>query len=164
MIFDDGMGECVFDIMGCVIGIVVMGGECVFDGLVICIDGIEFDVMIGICVFSGEVCGEGIVLFDGECCFVDEVFMVEVFVGVEFDDLCFDGILVIFILLVIGEEWIIGGCIVLVDGDMDGEIDYDVDWFIFSMVEVGLFCIYVDGFGGFFVGFVVLVIEGLFVD
>ena len=162
--FDDGTGECVPDITGCATGTVAMGGECVPDGSVICTDGTEFDATTGTCVPSGEACGEGTVLLDGECRPADEALMAEVFAGAEPDDPRFDGTPVTFTPPAIGEERTIGGCIVPADGDMDGETDYDADWFTFSTAEAGLFRIHADGLGGLSAGFAVLATEGPLAD
>jgi hypothetical protein len=153
-----GMCEAI-DGLSCATGTIAMGDECVPDGTMICVGSTTFDAASGTCVLDETACAEGTVLVAGECVLYDDTLVADIHAGAEPDDpLFFEGEAVPFTPPGAGETVTIDGCIVPAnfDGDDEGTVDFDVDFFDFSVSAPGLYAIRADGTGGLSAAFAVL--------
>ncbi|MDQ3031056.1 MAG: hypothetical protein M3Y87_01460 [Myxococcota bacterium] len=156
---DADTGMCVADGLTCATGTVAMGGECVPDGSVICVGNTVFDMDTGTCVLDEGACAEGTVLLMGRCVAYDDSLIADIHAGGEPDDpIFFDGTVTVFTPPAIGETVTIDGCITPAnfDGDDEGTIDFDLDFFNFSVSRPGLYNMRVDGLNGASAAFAVL--------
>lgn len=155
---DEATGTCEPDVT-CATGTVAMGGECVPDGSVICRGNTRFDMATGTCVVGDGVCGDGTVLVMGECVPFDDTLIGMIHAGSEPDDpVFFDGTATTFTPPAIGSTVTIDGCITPADFDGDDEmtIDFDVDFFDFTVSTPGLYDMRIDGRNGLSAAFAVL--------
>lgn len=155
---DEATGMCEPDVT-CATGTVAMGGECVPDGSVICTGSTVYDAATGTCVLDEGACADGTVLLMGRCVAYDDSLIADVHAGGEPDDpIFFDGTVTVFTPPGAGETVTIDGCITPAnfDGDTAGTVDFDLDFFNFSVSGPGLYNMRVEGLNGLSGAFAVL--------
>lgn len=151
--FDPDTGKCEGDGATCATGTVEQDGECVPDGSVICETGTTFDTDTGTCVADITGCAAGTVQVGDECVPNDDTLVGDVTEPAEPNDPGSGGEALI-TLPDVGDMLTIEGCITpYVDADDSGNLDGDLDTYVFTTTGPVLIDITVDGLGGLAGGF-----------
>lgn len=155
-------GVCIADPVTpteCGTGTVLMAGECVPDGSVVCQQGTVFDTATGTCVINPTACVDGTTLVDGECIPDDELLMgaadhVEM---AEPNDPGSAGVAGSFAAPALDASTTFYGCVTATtDADMDGNLDADIDTWLVNVTGPTVLEITTDGLRGLSAGFFVV--------
>lgn len=139
--------------LSCAVGTILLGGECIPDGSIICQNGTRYEPDTGVCVADILGCGAGAVLLGEHCVSEDQARTASHDEAAEpNDELGLAGTLNAPSVAGITS---VHGCISPVDSDGEGTIDPDLDSYLLKASGPTLLDISVDGVGGLAGAFVV---------